>query len=174
MLKYFAYGSNLCCRRLCERVPSAIPVSVGILRQYDLRFHKRSIDGSGKCNAYYTGVADDHVVGVVFEINDRERTNLDDHEGVGRGYHCEDVTVAIEQGTLFAFTYIADEVAVDDRLRPYSWYKDLVVHGASEHGFPSEYIARLEQTAADDDSDASRDRKQRSIISACSPPGSLK
>jgi hypothetical protein len=30
--------------------------------------------------------------------------------------------------------------AIDDRLKPYSWYKDFVMKGAQEHGLPLEYI----------------------------------
>jgi hypothetical protein len=37
-------------------------------------------------------------------------------------------------------TYIADHDAIDDRLKPYSWYKDFVMKGAQEHGLPLEYI----------------------------------
>jgi hypothetical protein len=37
-------------------------------------------------------------------------------------------------------TYIADGDAIDDRLKPYSWYKDFVVKGTQEHGLILEYI----------------------------------
>ena len=30
-------------------------------------------------------------------------------------------------------TYIADPSAIDENLRPYSWYKDFVLKGAAEH-----------------------------------------
>jgi hypothetical protein len=33
-----------------------------------LKFHKRSKDGSGKCNAFRTGSQADYVIGVVFEV----------------------------------------------------------------------------------------------------------
>ena len=34
-----------------------------------------------------------------------------------------------DNGETGAYTYVADESAVDESLRPYSWYKDLVVEG---------------------------------------------
>ena len=48
----FAYGSNVCSGRLRERVPSAVPVRVARLLNHSLRFHKRSGDHSGKCDAW--------------------------------------------------------------------------------------------------------------------------
>jgi gamma-glutamylcyclotransferase len=47
---YFAYGSNMLTERLKARVPSTRPISPAILSDYDLRFHKRSTDKSGKCD----------------------------------------------------------------------------------------------------------------------------
>lgn len=65
---YFAYGSNMSSVRLKERAPSSRAVGVAQLPEYVLKFHKRSKDGSGKCNALFTGVATDVVFGVVFEM----------------------------------------------------------------------------------------------------------
>lgn len=50
----FAYGSNMLTDRLRERVPSARPVAVARLAGHSLRWHKVSIDGSGKCDAEAT------------------------------------------------------------------------------------------------------------------------
>ncbi len=47
----FAYGSNLCQRRMVARVPSARVVGVGRLSGHILRFHKRSTDGSAKATS---------------------------------------------------------------------------------------------------------------------------
>jgi gamma-glutamylcyclotransferase len=51
---YFAYGSNMSLSRLRERVPSAEAVGCFSLNGHDLRFHKLSKDGSGKCDAFFT------------------------------------------------------------------------------------------------------------------------
>lgn len=47
---YFAYGSNLCLPRLRSRVPSVALVGTAVLSGYELRWHKRSTDTSGKCD----------------------------------------------------------------------------------------------------------------------------
>ncbi len=53
-IKYFAYGSNMSSRRLMDRVPSAQFVSIGKLGEHRLRYHKKSKDGSGKCDIEHT------------------------------------------------------------------------------------------------------------------------
>lgn len=50
----FAYGSNMLVARLTERVPSARPIGIGQLKGHVLRWHKRSKDGSGKCDIEIT------------------------------------------------------------------------------------------------------------------------
>jgi integrase len=60
---YFAYGSNMCTGRLRQRVPSANPVRVAKLLNHAFRFHKRSGDLSGKCDAYFTGETTDVIWG---------------------------------------------------------------------------------------------------------------
>ena len=85
--KYFAYGSNMWTPRLRERVPSAEPMGIASVAGYRLRFHKRSIDGSAKCNAFYTGNNANVVWGVVFDILQAEKANLDRAEGLSpKGY----------------------------------------------------------------------------------------
>jgi hypothetical protein len=39
-----------------------------------------------------------------------------------------------------AVTYVASASAIDRRLKPFRWYKTLVLEGAQEHGVPAAYI----------------------------------
>jgi len=48
---YFAYGSNMLSARLQERAPSATAIAIGKISGHRLCWHKRSRDGSGKCDA---------------------------------------------------------------------------------------------------------------------------
>jgi hypothetical protein len=54
------------------------------------------------------------------------------------------------------WTYVADPGAVDHTLRPLDWYKEYVIRGARFHDFPADYIARLENVAAETDTDTAR------------------
>ncbi len=140
---YFAYGSNLLTNRLKNRVPTVSKVDNGTLPDYSLSFHKRSIDGSGKCNIIREGGSVVH--GVIFEIDKNEKSNLDQSEGAGSGYNEEQITVYVGGESISVFTYIASESHVDNSLSPYLWYKTLVVEGAREHGFPEDYIDEIQK-----------------------------
>src|ERR1700739_1246739 len=77
---------------------------------------------------------------------DAERAKLDEAEGVGSGYEHAMVTVINDKGRRQkVLTYLAHPDYIDDRLKPYGWYMDLVLAGGREHGLPPEYIAEYIQ-----------------------------
>lgn len=140
---YFAYGSNLHPIRLAERVPSCRPLGAAHLHGHRLRFHKRGQDGSGKCNAFRTGQANDIVIGMVYEIDAEEKRDLDKAEGVGRGYDEKTFSLRINGSEKRAYTYVAPPQYIDYRLFPFSWYQELVLNGARYHDFPAIYVAAI-------------------------------
>jgi hypothetical protein len=159
---YFAYGSNMSTHRLRARMPSCEPLGVAVLLGHALRFHKRSKDRSGKCNAFATDEGQ-QVIGVLFRFDPADRAALDKAEGLGNGYEHATVTVINEQGRRRkVLTYRATADAIDDSLAPYSWYKDLVLAGCAEHNLPSDYVARyVDSVPATEDPDRARDARER-------------
>jgi len=154
-VRYFAYGSNMLTARLHERVPSVTPIAIGQLLGYALRWDKRSWwDGSGKCDAEATSRNDDVVWGVLFEFDLDDKPVLDRAEGVGIGYVGKPVSVLTEGEVLTAITYCATDK--DATLRPYNWYKGLVIAGAREHGLPATYRRGLELVVTVSDTDTAR------------------
>ncbi|MCG7995459.1 MAG: gamma-glutamylcyclotransferase [Candidatus Thiodiazotropha taylori] len=152
---YFAYGSNMSSRRLRERVPSARFRSTATLEAHELRFHKRSRDGSAKCDALETHNPQHRVIGVVFEIAQAEKAELDRHEGLGYGYEEKQVSLLTGSAeSLTAFTYYATHI--DSLLKPYSWYKHHVLSGAREHQLPTTYLDRIERIEAIIDPNSAR------------------
>ncbi len=170
---YFAYGSNMSTARLRARMPSCEPLGLATLPGHELRFHKRSKDKSGKCNAFATDAAQG-VVGVLFRFDPTERHVLDKAEGVGNGYEHATVTVINDGGRRRkVLTYLACPDAIDDFLAPYSWYKDFVLAGCAEHGLPADYVANFVQAiTAVEDPDKARDAKERGTLSQGIPQGS--
>jgi hypothetical protein len=162
---YFAYGSNMSTARLRQRMPSCRPLGIATLPGHSLRFHKRSTDKSGKCNAF-AGGNDSSVIGVLFSFDPAERANLDKAEGVGSGYEHAMVTVINEKGRRRkVLTYRATPDYIDDSLRPYSWYKDFVLAGGREHGLPPDYVAEyIQSVEAIKDPNKARDKKQRATL----------
>jgi hypothetical protein len=159
---YFAYGSNMSTQRLRARMPSCEPLGVAVLPGHALRFHKRSKDKSGKCNAFATN-DDQQVIGVIFRFDPAERTALDRAEGLGNGYEHATVTVINEEGRRRkVLTYRATADAIDDSLLPYSWYKDFVLAGCAEHNLPPDYVSRyVESVRSTEDPDRARDARER-------------
>ena len=162
---YFAYGSNMSTARLRERMPNCKPLGIATLPGHALRFHKRSTDKSGKCNAF-AGGNNDSVIGVLFSFDPAERAELDKTEGVGSGYEHAMVTVINEKGRRRkVLTYLATSDYLDDSLKPYGWYKDFVLAGGREQGLPPEYIAEfIESVEANEDPDKTRDKNQRAKL----------
>lgn len=163
MKKYFAYGSNMLTERLKSRVSSASNPTSFELSGYQLRFHKKSIDCSGKCSIVKTSSSADVVHGVLFDISDDQEGDLDRAEGVGSGYFRDDIQLSAEDPTATAFVYIAEPRAIDEALIPYSWYYELVMTGAKQHGLPKDYIAGLRAIPFTEDPKPDRKSKREAL-----------
>lgn len=150
----FAYGSNMCSRRLLERTPSARPLGAGQLPGHKLVWHMAGGDGSAKCDVVETGRAEDVVWGVLYEIDVREKPLLDLAEGLGRSYRCKQVRVLGKDGHVEAETYCA--LLTDPTRVPYDWYHAYVLAGALEHGLPDAYASELKALAVTIDDDVER------------------
>jgi len=162
-MTYFGYGSNMLTRRLRARVPSADPIGTGRLPGYRLHFHKRSRDGSGKCNIVPVE-ADAVVHGVLFELNANEVDALDEAEQRGRGYERRTMQIQGPSSPVEAFAYVAQPAYVDDALLPYDWYRALVLAGAREHDLPAAYVARLEAVRSYPDPNQERRQRHQALL----------
>lgn len=138
---YFAYGSNMLTSRLRERCPSGRVLGPAMLPGYALHWHKRSKDGSGKCDISKSADVESVVRGVLYEIPGHEKLGLDRAEGLGYGYEQVEIEVSRNGQPVMALAYVATDV--DPTLKPFDWYHAHVVDGAIEHGLPPEYIAGL-------------------------------
>jgi len=152
-MRYAAYGSNLHPRRLSERLSSARLITTGHLPNWSLYFDKRSKDESGKC---HIRAGSEGVHFAIFEVSARDKLTLDTIEGVGIGY--SEIPLCIP-GCGDCFSYMAEKSHVDDSLQPYDWYKELVLIGARFHGFPDDYLQRIESIKALRDPDPDRRAK---------------
>ncbi len=161
-LSYLAYGSNLHLVRLARRAPSARALVLVELEGWSLRFHKRGRDGSGKCNLLRTGLAQDAAYGVLYEIAASDKLALDRAEGPG--YREAELEIAYSGKRLRVFTYLARGSHVEETLKPFDWYKALVLAGARAHGMPVEYLRAIEQIEERLDSSTARVQRYRSML----------
>ncbi len=146
-------------RRLQHRVSNVQMTSVGWLEKHKLVFHKKSNDGSAKCDAYYVDDPKYSVCGVLFEVTTSQLLLLDKYEGLGKGYERKVVPIITQNSeTISAVTYYATEI--DSSMKPYHWYKEHVIRGAEEHNLPREYIDRIIEVSAISDPDTKRHREE--------------
>ncbi len=175
----FAYGSNLCLPRLRHRVPGVVVAGAAELRGWALRWHKRGVDGSGKCSIVRVATGDgapdalsaiggavhDAVVhGALVLLPPDEKHRLDAAESLGVGYDEHEVVVVQAGVERRAMSYVARPEMRDDALRPYSWYRDLVVAGAAAHGLPPAWVASLAAVDALEDPERERDLRERRFL----------
>lgn len=162
---YFAYGSNMSRARLQSRVPNAELYAAGcILRQHKLCFHKVGMDGSGKCDALFTGDATDSVEGVVYRIDAQGLAQLDRFEGTG--YDQKIVTIILPSGEpVDAITYCAN--TTDPTLIPFDWYRQHVLTGALEAGLSESTIRMLQALPEQFDRNRSRRDRELKIYDSC-------
>ena len=161
----FAYGSNMLSARMRhpDRVPSARPVGVGYVTGHRLTFDKVSRkDGSGKCDAEQTGSVADRVYGVLYSVDKSEKARLDIAEGLNAGYEERSVNVVTVRGEKRAVMYCA--TSKDPSLKPYHWYKALVLAGAVEHGLPFAYVELLRTVESVQDQDAVRRAEHERLL----------
>ena len=155
--RYAAYGSNLHPVRLTRRVPSAKLIKTARVPGFDLRFHKKSFDGSAKCNIVE---AASEIYVAVFEILREEKPLLDRVEGLGAGY--DELQIAVpDVGD--CWTYTAAESHIEPTLTPYTWYKAMVLLGCEFNAFPDRYTQTVREVADQRDPDEQR-HKENSLL----------
>ncbi len=164
VLYYLAYGSNLHPLRLIERVPSAQLMFTAELKRYQLCFHKRGQDDSGKCNMQASTRASDRVFTAVYQISAQHKPLLDDFEGLGDGYLDHPLTLHHQGREYQCFSYFAQPEHIEEGLKPYDWYKSLVLQGARYLCFPEAYIAAIEANVSVPDQDQHRRDAHQALI----------
>jgi len=150
--------------RLMERVPSASLVGVIELSKHSLSFHKKSIDGSSKCNLLHTDSETDFVHGAIYEVDPKHKSELDRFEAKGYGYI--DIQIKLQhQGREYTcFTYVAQQSHIVDNLKPYHWYKKLVVLGARYLQCPDSYVLSIESVESVEDTYEKRKEEMDTLI----------
>lgn len=151
-------------QRMNARVADSVVLGSGYVRQRRIAFHKRSNDGSAKANAVETNCQADRVWGVVYRLRQADQITLDRYESLGVGYDRGLFDVVAGDRILKAWMYVARPEAIDDSLKPYSWYHDFVISGAREHRLPMPYVDHLSQFDTIIDPDQHRHSQNQSLI----------
>ena len=164
MVHYFAYGSNLHPKRLMERAPSANLVGIAKHPYHRLAFHKKGKDGSSKCNLFSTDFESDLVYGAIYTLEPEHKNALDYYEGKGYGYVDTQIKLESEGKEYTCYTYLAQQSHIADNLKPYHWYKHLVILGARYLRFPDWYISLIESVESIEDLNGKRRMEKEALI----------
>ncbi len=161
MLLYLAYGSNLHPVRLTERVASARLLGSVELPGLRLAFHVRGGDDSGKGNLVACRGAPP-AYGAVYEIAEEEKPVLDRYEGAS--YRDTALEVTLDGRRRTCFTYLGHDAHIDESLRPYDWYKHIILLGAQYLGAPAVYLDAITRVECMPDPDVTRSRLHGDLI----------
>ena len=84
----------------------------------------------------------------------------EDATGNNPGYDRAAIQVHTDSGTRDVTTYLARRGRIDESLKPYTWYLELIRCGAEQHGLPEDYRQRIQNTMAIPDPDEDRRAKR--------------
>ena len=145
---YFAYGANMDEQRVkaANRCPNARFIFNALLPGYRLVFFQGA--DASSCAADVIPDPDSLVWGVVYDITDSDRQQLDARESVAvRAYRPKEVLVHphgdIEQRVMVLTYCAADET--ETQASASRECLDYLLHGARRWGLPGDYIAQLER-----------------------------
>lgn len=161
-LFYFAYGSNMATARLRQRLPAARCLGRAEAPGFRVVFYKVGFrDGSGKCGLLRAG-DNDLTPGVLYALDATDINLLDHIEGVGHGYERLRLTVRLPDARLVeAVSYLA--IRLDSALKPFQWYKQHLLAGASEHALPRDYLRLLTELESVADPDNARHAREMAV-----------
>ncbi|MBR6029409.1 MAG: gamma-glutamylcyclotransferase [Clostridia bacterium] len=92
-MKYIAYGSNMVKEQMAWRCPDARLIGMGYLEGARLEFYLHA-------TVEHTDSTRDRVPVAVWEISERDETNLDRYEGVAGGYYGKEIwPVTMDDGS---------------------------------------------------------------------------
>jgi gamma-glutamylcyclotransferase len=144
-MRFFAVGSNMDEELMRSWVPSARRLTIASLSGFTLRWHKRSSAG-GKLAALRTDQTEDVVWGVVYEVDDLGRQQIDEGQRA-HGYREERAAVVAPDGAEQEVSvYVACAEMIDDTLMPMRSYRDPIVNAARANGLPAAYVDGLART----------------------------
>ena len=106
----------------------------------------------------------DLIYGAIYKLKPGHKNELDRFEGKGYGYIDNQITLEHNEVEFTCFTYIAQQSHIANNLKPYHWYKKLVILGAQYLQFPDTYISLIEAVESTEDPDTTRRKENEQLI----------
>lgn len=166
-LLYLAYGSNLHPHRLRERIGQVELAGVVELPGWRLCFDKRGADGSAKANLRPVPGSKHVAWAAVYRVEPEQWPALDRFEGCGGGYETFRFDVNLHQHWRPALAYLTPSHWTTGTMRPFDWYRELILAGATHLHLPKDYIAAIADCPVVVDPDSARRRKRLALAEHC-------
>jgi hypothetical protein len=74
-------------------------------------------------------------------------------------YIDKEIEITLNEKTYKVLLYIADEEFINENLKPYTWYKNLVIEGCIKNNFPKDYITLLKNVPSKIENNEKRKQK---------------
>ena len=104
------------------------------------------------------------IYGAIYKLHHDHKYELDRFEGKGYGYIDNQISLQHNETEYTCFTYLAQQSHIVNDLKPYHWYKKLVIMGAQYLQFPDTYISSIEAIGSIEDPDAIRRKEKEELI----------
>jgi len=145
VLWFFAYDSAMNNTRLEGRGLKIISYEPAYLNDYELKFNKRSVDGTTKANI--VRVPEQKVYGIIYKLPKSELTKLDNIVGKTSGhYDRQELQVITMNEEIFVanvYTAVARHLVSEDEMRPSQQHVSTIVNAAVRHRLDPNYITYL-------------------------------
>jgi hypothetical protein len=106
----------------------------------------------------------DLIYGAIYRLNTEHKSELDRFEGNGHGYIDKLIMLTHNGDEYSCFTYLARRSHIVDNLKPYHWYKKLVILGAQYLQLPETYISSIATVESMEDPDQTRKKETEALI----------
>jgi hypothetical protein len=106
----------------------------------------------------------DSVYGAIYSFRTDHKDYLDGFEGKGHGYLDNRIEIQHGEHQYSCLTYLAQQSHISKEIKPYHWYKQLVVLGARYLQFPDAYISSIESSESIEDPNVARRKENEELI----------
>ena len=131
---YIAYGSNLNCRQMAQRCPTAQPIVVAWLEDYRLVYQGRP----GNAHANVIPEKGQKVPVAIWEISAQDERALDRYEGVAGGYYTKEYfEIECNGEKVKALIYL---MTPNPYNHPSDYYLNVIMEGYKNFNLPASYL----------------------------------
>ena len=145
VLWFFAYDSAMNNTRLEGRGLKIISYESAYLNDYELKFNKRSVDGTTKANI--VRMPEKKVYGIIYKLPKSELTKLDNIVGKTSGHfdrqELQVITMNDEVFVANVYSAVAKYLVTEDAMLPSHQHVNTIVNAALRHRLDSNYITYL-------------------------------